>query len=176
MKASKIIQAIAVALRVVCIIMIVLYALAALGCVIGLAETAIFDQSGTVTELIVDDFLDCGNLPMTELRVVLGGGIAVAVAEMLVCIFLSIYFKHELAAGTPFTFEGAKELLLVGIKALICFAAAMAICCFIRLIAVGSTDISSPETELLIFSGKGAEIILMSLLLRFGAEEKENKE
>lgn len=36
-------------------------------------------------------------------------------AEAVVAKFINVYFKHELKAGTPFTFEGAKEMLRLGI-------------------------------------------------------------
>lgn len=177
MKASKIIQIIIFALKICCIVSIVVNALVVLGGVIGLSETILSENGGVVTEIVIEDILDfTGVLSTAELRVILGGTIVVATSELLVCIFLFNYFKHELDDGTPFTFKGAKELLFVGIKALICFAAAMAICCFIRLIAFGNTELSALETDFLNVSGMGGEMILMSLLLRFGAEEKESKE
>lgn len=177
MKASKIIQIIIFALKICCIVSIVVNALVVLGGVIGLSETILSEKGGVVTEIVIEDILDfTGVLSTAELRVILGGTIVVATSELLVCIFLFNYFKHELDDGTPFTFKGAKELLFVGIKALICFAAAMAICCFIRLIAFGNTELSALETDFLNVSGMGGEMILMSLLLRFGAEEKESKE
>ncbi|MBE6984235.1 MAG: hypothetical protein E7434_01225 [Ruminococcaceae bacterium] len=172
MTGAKIIQAIAMALKVVCIVMIVFYGIAALASGLGLLETVFSESSRPIARFMLEEYLGYNaRLSLTELRVILIGSIVAAVAEILVLLFLSRYFKHELKAGSPFTFEGAKELLWVGIKALIIFAVAMAICCVTRLIAFGNTDLPEIETEMFQVSRHGAELILLSLLLRFGAEE-----
>lgn len=45
-------------------------------------------------------------------------GVIACVFECILAKFAEIYFKNEIAAGTPFTYEGSKEILRLGILAL----------------------------------------------------------
>lgn len=109
-------------------------------------------------------------------------------AGVIMCIGYGIllkiavrYFKNELDAGTPFTFDGAKELLRLGIYT-ICIPIATMIASKIvfevmkRLI---EADIPDPTDDIRLSAGVGIALIIMSVLCRYGAEiiqQREKKE
>ena len=89
-------------------------------------------------------------------------------AEAVVAKFINVYFKHELKAGTPFTFEGAKEMLRLGIITIAVPAgASLAAAIYMSAATVGSGkwDISI-EVSL----GMGLVFLALSPLLKHGTE------
>lgn len=89
-------------------------------------------------------------------------------AEAVVAKFINVYFKHELKAGTPFTFEGAKEMFRLGIISIaVPLGASIVTGIYVAVmtIAEGSWDFSI-EVSL----GLGLAFIAISPLLKHGTE------
>ena len=88
--------------------------------------------------------------------------------------FAEIYFSNELEVGTPFTYDGAKELLRLGLIGLIlplCVSA-------ISSIAFTVTKLFWPilEPDALIESpsiGIALIVIIISFILKYGADLEE---
>ena len=96
------------------------------------------------------------------------------VGEAVLCKIAQSYFKNELAAGTPFTLEGAKELLRFGICA-VCIPIATAILSQIvtRVLFPDFVESTGPELASSASVAIGVMLIIMSLLCRYGAEQAQ---
>lgn len=103
------------------------------------------------------------------------GWLIVCIGEAVLAKFAEIYFKNELKAGTPFTFDSAKELTRLGI-----LTAALPIGCavlaeILQGIIAGFMDVEiAPSSEICIDNEGsvvlGIMLIVMSVLCRYGAE------
>lgn len=89
----------------------------AVGCAVGMASLP-FADSGilkiggvTIYSLIVNR----AGIELNSLYPLMTGAMIVCVGQAVTAKFAEGYFRHELAAGTPFTFSGAKELFRLGI-------------------------------------------------------------
>ena len=90
-------------------------------------------------------------------------------AEAVVAKFINVYFKHELKAGTPFTFEGAKEMLRLGIITIaVPGGASLAATIVFDIMAAGSGLDSEFNFEISL--GTGLMFLALSPLLKHGTE------
>lgn len=96
------------------------------------------------------------------------------IGEAVLCKIAQSYFKNELAAGTPFTLDGAKELLRFGICA-VCIPIAMSILSQIvtRVLFPDFVESTGPELASSASVAIGVMLIVMSLLCRHGAEQAQ---
>ena len=96
------------------------------------------------------------------------------VGEAVLCKIAQSYFKNELAAGTPFTLEGAKELLRFGVCA-VCIPIAMSILSQIvtRVLFPDFVESTGPELASSASVAIGVMLIIMSLLCHHGAEQAQ---
>ncbi len=106
----------------------------------------------------------------------MASGMVFCAAEGVLCKFAEVYFRNELADGTPFTRHGAKELLRLGILA-IAIPLCAAILCTIGLNIAG---VVYPAMDKLSFGGSssaglGIILIVLSLFCRYGTELREGK-
>lgn len=113
------------------------------------------------------DGLDLGSFYAAALT----GGIACIAACILAKLYMR-YFDNELAAGTPFTVEGSRELRRLGICT-ICIPLGTII---ITEISCASIDLLFPGASILNLDGGGAvlvgvTLIILSLVCRHGAEQ-----
>ena len=101
----------------------------------------------------------------------MAAGMALCAGESVLAGFAARYFSHELAAGTPFTFEGAKELLRLGILG-ICIPIASQILADIIYAVIDGFFAGAADLSLEPYSSVslGVMFLLMSLLCRYGAE------
>ena len=93
----------------------------------------------------------------------------IVAAEAVVAKFINVYFKHELKAGTPFTFEGAKEMLRLGIITIaVPVGASLAATIVFDIMAAGSGLDSEFNFEISL--GMGLMFLALSPLLKHGTE------
>lgn len=108
--------------------------------------------------------------------VIMAAGILLCAAEAVVARFAEIYFKNELAAGTPFTFEGAQEMLRLGIITIAVPLGTVIVCS----IAVGIATQFASGFDKIDFSNAtsvalGVMFIILSVIFKYGAEIREGK-
>lgn len=99
----------------------------------------------------------------------------VTAGELIVAYQAKEYFKRELAAGTPFTLEGASKLMRLGIVSIVAPLVAAVIAAIVYAVmqaTVGNLPEWEPNSALNV--GMGATFIVASLLCRYGAE-RENQ-
>ena len=148
------------------------------GCGVGLVALCIGADVVKFGGLTLHSILEAeaGISTGTVLASVLAGAI-LCVGELVVSRMACRYFENELAAGTPFTFDGAKELLHLGIR-LIWIPIVTVV---IAQVSHGIIDQFFTNVEKLDLDGYtsvalGVMCILMSLLCKYGAECRENRE
>lgn len=101
----------------------------------------------------------------------MAAGIVLCAGEAVLCKIAEMYFKNELEAGTPFTFDGAKELMRLGIFT-ICIPLGTDIVVGIISSVIGRayqlTNVLGINHSAQI--GLGVMFIITSLLCRYGTE------
>lgn len=168
-KHLKTIQIFAKIARVLSIIVFVCSIIGACGCVIGLTALGFLGNS-EFAELIFEEAQF--NLDSAILGAI--SGLIWCVAEIITSYMAMKYFKRELEAGTPFTYDGAQELFRVGLFATIVPVAASIVdsivfACFVLIDKqVIESDFSSSFDI-----GLGITLIVVSVLCKHGAELAE---
>lgn len=103
-------------------------------------------------------------------------GIILCLGEIFVARMAYRYFEGELNAGTPFTADGARELMHLGISVIWIPLASIVL----AQIAQEVIALFMESTETLALEGDGSialgiMFIIVSLLCKYGAEQKENE-
>lgn len=136
---------------------------------------AIFTGTGKMDALlssggvVLDDMLQQTGVTQDYMVAVLVCLTIIIAAEAVVAKFINVYFKHELKAGTPFTFEGAKEMLRLGIITIaVPVGASLAATIVFDIMAAGSGLDSEFNFEISL--GMGLMFLALSPLLKHGTE------
>lgn len=148
-------------------------------CIIGVCGCAV----GTVAMLVGTDTIKFGGVTLhsileTEVNVSVGTVWATIAVVAILCIgefFVArmayCYFENELNAGTPFTMEGAKELLHLGISAIwIPVLSGVLAQVAQGVIARLMEDVEKLSIDGIDSVALGAMLILVSLLCKHGAK------
>lgn len=153
------------------------------GCIIGLLAASLGNGSllrlGGVTlhGMISGEY----GFHIGSVTGLLSGWLIVCAGEAVVAKFAEGYFKNELAAGTPFTFAGAKELLRLGILTLAVPAGCVLAGSIVRGIVAGFMKAEETAAMDSLFHcdasiALGVLFLLGSLLCRCGAELTQRTE
>lgn len=143
------------------------------GCIVGMIGLAVIPDGGfkiggvTIRGLVETN----AGISMGTAYTSMAIAVIFCAGEAVLAKFAGNYFKHELEAGTPFTFEGAKEMLRLGILA-ICIPAATSTVAAITYAIMSS---AIPDVDKIDFSnafsiGLGIMFIITSLICKHGAE------
>ena len=138
----------------------------ACGIFIGAGKMDALLSSGA---LVLDEMLQQSGVTQEYVTAVFICMTIIIVAEAVVAKFINVYFKHELKAGTPFTFEGAKEMLRLGIITIaVPVGASLAATIVFGIMAAGSG--LDREFNFEISLGLGLMFLALSPLLKHGTE------
>lgn len=177
-KTLKTIQTLSKIAKVLCTIVFIFSLIGAIGCAVGIISLAVipdgFKFGGTTIHGIID------KSSITSIGTVyaaMGMCVVLCAGECVLCKFAKRYFVNELEAGTPFTFEGAKELIRLGILTIciplgttILAAIVYGIINVIYLGNIGEVNLNNFGSVSL-----GVMFIIAGLLCRHGAEISEKK-
>ena len=173
-KTLKIIQKLAKIGKILSKIVSICCIIGAIGCLVGIISmsTAGFDafKIGGVT--IHSMIEKKANLSIGSMNAYMVMGLILCIGEVFIAKLAERYFRNELAAGTPFTFEGAEEMLRLGICttsiSLGTLVAGQIACGIISNFVSNSMEIQmNDDTQI----GVGIAFILVSLLCKYGAEK-----
>lgn len=170
MKHLKTIQIIVKIAKILAIIALVCSIIGACACALGLVALSILGNSTVVSFIYEETQL---NLASSILSLI--SGLIWCVAEIVLSCMALNYCKRELEAGTPFTYNGAKELMYLGIySAVIPFVASIVESIVYGMYVMVSGDIF-PDLD---FSSSfditfGIALIIISVLCKHGAELAE---
>lgn len=177
MKSLKIIQTLHKIGEILGKIVFICCIIGAAGCLVGATALAIGEPAITLHGESVSKFLELeADVSMSTVWAAIFVGLIFCLGEIALAKIAALYFKHELQAGTPFTREGAKELLRLGICAIaipLVSAILAEIACNIVEHIMGVTEGLSLDFDI---GGLGLMFMGMSLLCRYGAEIRESKE
>ena len=91
----------------------------AVGCCVGIAALLGINSLTLGGRDIAAVIIMGSNTGMETMVFACIAGLIACVAECVLSKFANLYFRHELAAGTPFTMEGSKEILRLGILTIV---------------------------------------------------------
>ncbi|ANE22289.1 hypothetical protein AAY81_03090 [Denitrobacterium detoxificans] len=165
------IQTIAKICRVVSIIVFACCLAGGILCVVGMACVGTPDLitvNGVTVHSIVDLSADV-NLGVVYASLLTG--LVFCIAGCVLGKLAKRYFDHELAAGTPFTFEGANEIMRLGIfTAVIPLGAQIIAHVGCSAMARYFEGVTCPSVEVSTSFMFGVALIVMSVIFRYGAE------
>lgn len=160
-KVCKVLAEIAFVLFVVIVALML-----ACGIFIGAGKMDALLSSGA---LVLDEMLQQSGVTQEYVTAVFICMTIIIVAEAVVAKFINVYFKHELKAGTPFTFEGAKEMLRLGIITIAVPVGASLVATIVFGIMAAGSGLDS-EFNFEISLGMGLMFLALSPLLKHGTE------
>ena len=150
----------------------------AIGCAVGLASLPFADQGifkiggVSIHGLIVNN----AGIDLTSLYPAMTGAMILCIGQTVLAKYAEIYFRNELTAGTPFTVDGAKELLRLGILTICIPLGCLIVAEIVSGIMAGFLNcddllkIENADSVIL-----GVMFIIMSVLCRYGAELEMGK-
>lgn len=179
MKSLNALQTIAKIGRTLSMVAFILSIVAGAVCIAGIFSLLVFPEDGfklfgvTIRGLMEKE----ANVSISTVYAKMACGIVLCAGEAVLAKFAERYFKHELQAGTPFTFDGAKELMRLGILA-ICISIGTAI--LAGIVSAVFKTVAPNTADPVIDNGAsvviGVMMIVGSLLCRHGAEVSEKSE
>ena len=111
----------------------------------------------------------------------LGCAVLTCIAEIILSQKAVTYFRHELETGTPFTFEGARELKKLGFWAMFLPLGVSLICSIALLIAIHQSwgPLTEADSFRITFStgssfGIGIAMLIFSSFCKSGAQFQQN--
>ena len=163
-KSLSVIQTVFKVLRIICKVLFILCIVGGVGCIIGLT-CALFVPF--LHNAIIDIISDEAQISMGAIIIPCLSGLITCVSEAVLFYFSEIYFKRELESGTPFTYEGSKEIFRLGVLCIAIPFGASFLIGILELIGKGinGTDISSTFSI-----GRGLVLIFASVIFKYGAE------
>lgn len=153
------------------------------GCVVGLLSNVfgsgkIFKIGGVTIYGLLADF-DAYNVK--SIRAILAAWLIVCVGQAVIAKFAEFYFRDAMAAGTPFTQTGAKELRKLGIMMIIIPTGCTALAEVLQEIMTGfmNMNTASDGWSALNFDNEatvimGVMFILCSFICGYGADILED--
>lgn len=158
--------------KILCKIIFIFCLIGFIGCIVGIIGLALIPNGlnigGTTIHGIVEKSPE---ISLSTCYTAMAAGVVLCAGEAVLCKIAEHYFKNELEAGTPFTFEGAKELIRLGIFT-ICIPIATSIIsgivCAVMTAVFGK--VYDFEFGKFISIGLGIMFIISGLLCRYGAE------
>lgn len=149
-----------------------------IGCVVGIIGIIVGDHALsfrglTLHTLIVEE----GGESIGTVWAAIVSGIIICIGEFFVAKLSYNYFRNELEDGTPFTEEGSKEMLRLGIH-IIWIPIATSILTSIAkgIIEHIFIDVKPLESDVSSSVTLGIMFIIMSLICRYGSEILNDKE
>ena len=172
MKTLNTIQILSKIARILCKIIFVCCIVGAALCAVGIITLACLPQEFTIGELTLHQLaVKHLEVSLNTCYAAMAYAIVICAAQAVLCKIAERYFTNELKAGTPFTFDGAKELIRLGI---------ITICVSIGAEIVAGTvygvmkavmqDVADPKMRGFGSVGLGLTFIIVGLIFRCGAE------
>ena len=170
-KSLKIIQTIAKVLKIICQVLFILGIIGAAGGVLGVLSMGLVQILQMDEEILqyIGEFDVTLNMPTAYFGCVAGA--LACVGECVVIKLTQKYLENELKAGTPFTFDGAKELMKVGIISILVSLIGSALVGGVY----GIFYLFNPTMAELNFEfgmdiGAGLSMIFLSVIFKYGAQ------
>ena len=177
MKTLKTIQTLSKVGKILCKIIFIFCLVGGIGCAVGIISLAAIPEGFKIGDVTIHALIEeNAEISIGTCYAAMAVGIILCAGEAVLCKIAEKYFANELAAGTPFTFDGAKEMIRLGICTICIPVATQMIASIVYLIFRGLMKDVSPM-ELSAFGsgsvGLGIMFLVSGLLCRHGAEISE---
>ena len=172
MKTLQIIQTISKIGRIVSKVIFVCCIVGFCLCIVGIAGLAIGSPALRLGDVTLEGILQQeANTTTGTLYTTMAIYAIVCAAQAVLAKFADRYFTRELADGTPFTLDGAKELLRLGILSVCIPVGTQIVVQIVQTILVRAlTDVDAQTPEMAGSVTLGVMVIVAALLCRYGAE------
>lgn len=142
-----------------------------IACAVGIVAIAIGGNALVFDDASLNDVLSSEAVSKGTALATLVAGLILCTGEYVVARMAYRYFDNELNTGTPFTFEGSKELMRLGIFVI----GINIVSAVLAQVAQGIISVMMENVEALTLEGGdsvaiGVMLIVMSLFCRYGAE------
>lgn len=177
-KTLHIIQTLSKIGKILCRVLFIFCIIGFAGCVVGIICMALIPGGFKIGGVTIHGLIEKNAaVSIGTAYTAMATGAVFCAGEAVLCRFAETYFRHELAAGTPFTFEGAKEMMRLGILT-ICIPIGTAIVAGIlyAIMAAAFSNVSDIKFSDAFSVGLGVMFIVMSLICKHGAEIAEGRQ
>lgn len=147
-------------------------------CVMGVFSIGLIPDGIKINGVTIHSMIESSaNFSMGTAYVAVLTGFIMCAAECAISKIAELYFKHELAAGTPFTVEGAREMFRLGICTISISIGAVIVATMCNAIAMKQLS-SVAELQIGDFSQVwlGVAFIILSVIFRYGTEAIANQQ
>jgi hypothetical protein len=141
-------------------------------CIVGIIGVALGTPALKLGGVTIDSLLQNEEgKTVGTLYAYMAAGAIVCIGEGVLAKFAEKYFRRELEDGTPFTLDGAKELLQLGVLSICLPVGAQAAAQIVyKILAKMMEGVEPPELEPAGSIAVGVLILILSLVCRYGAE------
>ncbi|MBP5657751.1 MAG: hypothetical protein J6X52_04445 [Clostridia bacterium] len=141
-------------------------------CVAGIISLALIPEGIKFDGLTIQGLVQKhAGVSVNTCYAAMAAGIALCAGGAVLAKFEELYFKRELASGTPFTFDGAKELIRLGVLTIAIPAVAALVAAIIfGVMRAVLPDVDEMKYNIRLYLGMGIGYIFAGLLCRYGAE------
>lgn len=141
-------------------------------CIVGIASLAAGVETLKIGSVTLGGIVEkSAEMSMGSFYATMAVGIILCAGEAVLSRFAHLYFRHELEDGTPFTLEGAKEMLRLGVLTVcIPFASLLLAVITHGVLAQYLPDVADLKLDCDGSFALGIMFILTSLICKYGAE------
>jgi len=177
MKTIRILQKLANIGRIISKIVFICCLVGGICCTVGLACLPVFRESFSLFGVKFHPLAEgAEGINLYTAYTAMGVALFCCSAECVVSKMANRYFTHELAAGTPFTRDGAAEMMQLGITMIwVPMAAVIASAILVGIMTQTFGLTRTFELDRYESIGMGIMFIVMSLVCRSGAEMLEER-
>lgn len=178
MKTLKTIQTLS---KVAKILSTIVFVCSIIGCVSCLIGAVCLGAGGAILQAGGYDFAkliqESSGMTVETLYAIMACSVILCAGEIAISKFAQLYFKHELEAGTPFTLNGAREMMRLGIIIVSVSIGTTIVAAIVYAIIkavnanVGKYDVGNYTSIM-----TGIVFMIISLLLKHGAEVSKDGE
>lgn len=176
MKSLRIIQALAKIARIICLIVFILCIIGAAGCLIAIIvvsslRNVVLYEGKTLNDILLENRATFEAVLAALIVGLLSTGVGIYLSK-----YNELFYKRELAVGTPFKMEVVKDMRKVSVVNIVVSFSLSVVATITVLIIAGVTGVHV-EVNYSLFGtiGYGLILLLISLFAQYGAEIDEAK-
>lgn len=142
------------------------------GCIFGIIALAVGADVVKIGGVTLDVLLKReADVSLSTLYTVIASAMPLCAGGAALAKIAERYFSHELKDGTPFSAEGAKELLMLGIWIIVIPLCSVVVANIVQeIMAAVMTDVVKTKLEGWTSVGLGIAFIVMAIMCRYGYE------
>lgn len=171
-KSLSTIQTVFKVLKILCKVLFILCIVGAVGCAVGAICVCFV---GVLPNEIIGLISDEAEISICAMVISCISGLVVCASEAVIFRFSEIYFTHVLEAGTPFTYEGSKEIFRLGVISIaVPLGVSILLGILLGISQVAFDGANSIDIDGSISIGGGLVLMFLSLIFKYGTELSQN--